>query len=490
MPHGRLPRRARHILGQDIPDCRLKRCTERGGCAGVHPACPQGLPRSDAPRWNHAYRPSMRNFAYPTHWLATRLLTVCKPGAHALIQFFHCPDERTIPVPEGWIVSALFDQQRRQARPSWRIHRWRPARSGPELLVPECRVRCLPAGGGVERRRGDDRDRVRLQLRGQDPPQRRGLELVAELGSRQPAQLEQDQRVPIQGSCQAVGDPGNVLARVGVVGARAAGQKLASAVRQQVQRDAAKGCLDVVGHLVHQQARDEPGSGSAAADHPAPLGPRNRGERDRGPIDGFLVDAKVRVDRASHPGRDPAIGERVLQDPARAGVRAPAAQAARIGELLQGGDEALAPPRPAKVGHVAYSRTALRCSAISCLNVSLSSSVNHDSSLPMMVDDRRFLSSISWSIRSSRVPSATNLWTNTFLCWPMRKARSVAWSSTAGFHQRSKWNTWLALVRFKPTPPARRDRMNTDGSRSGSWKAATSCSRLATLVPPCRYAVG
>src|SRR5215217_8294527 len=39
----------------------------------------------------------------------------------------------------------------------------------------------------------------------------------------------------------------------------------------------------------------------------------------------------------------------------------------------------------------------------------------------------------------------------------MRKARSVAWSSTAGFHQRSKWNTWLARVRLRPVPPSFRE---------------------------------
>ena len=32
----------------------------------------------------------------------------------------------------------------------------------------------------------------------------------------------------------------------------------------------------------------------------------------------------------------------------------------------------------------------------------------------------------------------------------MRKARSVAWFSTAGFHQRSKWTTCDAAVRFRP----------------------------------------
>ena len=92
------------------------------------------------------------------------LLQLAVPGAHALIQFLHRPDERTIPVPEGWIVAALLDQQRRHARPRWRLHRWWPARPRPELLIPECRVRRFAVGCGVERRRGDDRDRVWLQL--------------------------------------------------------------------------------------------------------------------------------------------------------------------------------------------------------------------------------------------------------------------------------------------------------------------------------------
>ncbi len=36
--------------------------------------------------------------------------------------------------------------------------------------------------------------------------------------------------------------------------------------------------------------------------------------------------------------------------------------------------------------------------------------------------------------------------------WPIRKARSVAWFSTAGFHHRSKWKTWLAGSQVQPCP--------------------------------------
>ena len=60
-------------------------------------------------------------------------------------------------------------------------------------------------------------------------------------------------------------------------------------------------------------------------------------------------------------------------------------------------------------------------------------------------------------------------------CWPMRCARSVAWSSTAGFHGRSKWMTCPARVRFSPVPAAR-----TDSDRSAwpapAWKLRRSCS--------------
>ena len=71
-------------------------------------------------------------------------------------------------------------------------------------------------------------------------------------------------------------------------------------------------------------------------------------------------------------------------------------------------------------------------------------------------------------MRSSMVPRQTNLWTSTFRCWPMRKARSVAWFSTAGFHQRSKWMTCEAAVRFRPVPPAFSERTK-NGGPSSRW---------------------
>lgn len=37
---------------------------------------------------------------------------------------------------------------------------------------------------------------------------------------------------------------------------------------------------------------------------------------------------------------------------------------------------------------------------------------------------------------TSKVPVVMKRYTKTFFCYPMRKARSVAWASTAGFHLR------------------------------------------------------
>src|SRR5438876_6897460 len=199
-----------------------------------------------------------------------------------------------------------------------------------------------------------------------------------------------------------------------------------------------------------------------------PIGGGDSFDRNGGRVDRLFVDAKVGVDRTTHSGRDRALDQGVVEDAPSTCVGAPASKAGRIGKLFQGLDKTLAPPGATELCHCAHSRTALRRSAIRSLNVSLSSSVSQDSSAPTTSEESRFLSSIIASMRSSSVPMATNLCTKTFLRWPMRKARSVAWSSTAGFHQRSKWKTWFALVRFRPTPPARRERRNIDGSVSGS----------------------
>src|SRR6516225_1038601 len=65
----------------------------------------------------------------------------------------------------------------------------------------------------------------------------------------------------------------------------------------------------------------------------------------------------------------------------------------------------------------------------------------------------------------------------------MRKARSVAWFSTTGFHQRSKCTTCDAAVRVRPEPPAFSDRTK-NGIRSSERLA------LATSISPCSVTPG
>src|SRR5689334_10913874 len=113
-----------------------------------------------------------------------------------------------------------------------------------------------------------------------------------------------------------------------------------------------------------------------------PIGRGDGFDCDGSLIDGFFVDSKVRVDRTTHFGRDRAIGQLVFQDTPVARVRTSTSKAARVGKLFQGLDKALAPPGTAELCHYCYSRTALRRSVISSLNVSLSSSVSQDSSAP------------------------------------------------------------------------------------------------------------
>ena len=96
---------------------------------------------------------------------------------------------------------------------------------------------------------------------------------------------------------------------------------------------------------------------------------------------------------------------------------------------------------------------------------------------------------MSSSIFSSTVPRQTNLWTSTFFVCPMRNARSVAWFSTAGFHQRSKCTTCEAAVRLSPEPPALSD-STKNGTDSSSWKRLTSSLRFFTSVSPCSTSPG
>ena len=102
------------------------------------------------------------------------------------------------------------------------------------------------------------------------------------------------------------------------------------------------------------------------------------------------------------------------------------------------------------------------------------------------------LRSIISSIFSSSVPTQTNLCTCTLRVWPMRKARSVAWFSTAGFHQRSKWKTWLARGQVEARAAGlereheERRAVRRPGSAPPSRRAASSARRRAGTAPRAR----
>src|SRR6202012_2805215 len=107
----------------------------------------------------------------------------------------------------------------------------------------------------------------------------------------------------------------------------------------------------------------------------------------------------------------------------------------------------LRPGREAGTG--AHADTASGDSVRISRSAAVDSSVSQPSPVPTICSARAFFCSIIASIRSSRVPTQTNLRTWTSRRWPMRNAPSVAWSSTAGFHQRSTWMTWLAAGRLR-----------------------------------------
>src|SRR5438132_10002243 len=89
------------------------------------------------------------------------------------------------------------------------------------------------------------------------------------------------------------------------------------------------------------------------------------------------------------------------------------------------------------------------------------------------------LSLLCRSMRSSTVPRHTSLCTSTFLCWPMRYARSVAWSSTAGFHQRTRDEIRASTAGHHSRPP--HDRCNR---RVGSGRTAVHDSGRKECARP------
>ena len=69
----------------------------------------------------------------------------------------------------------------------------------------------------------------------------------------------------------------------------------------------------------------------------------------------------------------------------------------------------------------------------------------------------------------------------------MRKARSVAWFSTAGFHQRSKWKTWLARGQVQPGAAGlEREEEDRAARRPRPGSARTIAVALRRATPPCR----
>src|SRR5690606_4248862 len=206
----------------------------------------------------------------------------------------------------------------------------------------------------------------------------------------------------------------------------------------------------------------------------------------------------VRVGRRTpHLRRDLVRGHLQVEHLPLAGVGPAARQPPRVGERLQEVDEAPRPPlrpdraalraRPDALAHQPLTASGDRRST--SRSSATDSSVSQSSPVPTIDSARAFLRSIISSTRSSIVPTQMNLRTWTLRVCPMRNARSVAWSSTAGFHQRSTCTTWLAAVSVRPVPAALRDKRKTAGS-SSFWNRWTSSSRARLDVPPCSHKTG
>ena len=168
----------------------------------------------------------------------------------------------------------------------------------------------------------------------------------------------------------------------------------------------------------------------------------------------------------------------------RAATRSPTSRASSSKERTnarphQVSLRATAPRRRGLRGRTSGSGIGVRAGARAASTRSRSSasdsSVRAASPRPSTASARLRLRCSSSAIRSSMVPSVTRRCTWTGRVWPIRWARSVAWSSTAGFHQRSKWITWSARVRLRPVPPALSESRNTGAAPS--WKSRTICSR-------------
>src|SRR6266508_1999403 len=316
---------------------------------------------------------------------------------------------------------------------------------------------------------------------------------------------EDEERVGVERLGEQVEGRGDVLARHRPVRAGAGHGEVLGAFREEGEAAAGEHLLDLEGHLPGQELRAVQGARGEGGLHPGPVRLAEAAEPDADPV--------RPCPRSLDAGADGARCDPEVEDLARACVGAATPKARAHAERLEDGDEPSRPPaladlaaaaarfdaaldppwprrRPVPVVPVAiashspsYSETASGASATSSRSRLVDSSVSQLSPPPTISSASSFFSSISASTRSSSVPTQTSLRTCTSLRWPMRKTRSVAWSSTAGFHQRSKWITWLAAVRFRPVPPAFSEMTNRAGSGS-SWKRATSASRCCFGVPP------
>src|ERR1700733_9971113 len=326
----------------------------------------------------------------------------------------------------------------------------------------------------------------------------RGQQVLASLA----APGEHRERVGVERLGQHVADGGQVLAGDAPVRAIAAHRQVARRLGEQRRTAGGEDLLDLRGHLPGEQPGAEQRLAGQPRLHVPPLRGRQRPYRDRHQV--------RRRARPLHSRRDLSLSQRELEDLAPPRVGAPALQPAAHPVGVEHRDEPARPPlladgaplalgldaaldgdRPGRLPLVpaAHADTASGDRVSTSRSAAEDSSVSQLSPVPTICSARAFFCSIMASIRSSRVPTQTNLRTWTSRRWPMRKARSVAWSSTAGFHQRSTWMTWFAAVRLSPVPPAFSDSRNSMGS-AASWNLATIASRCFFAVPPCRKSTG
>mmetsp|Transcript_2208 Transcript_2208/g.8015 ORF Transcript_2208/g.8015 Transcript_2208/m.8015 type:complete len:250 (-) Transcript_2208:253-1002(-) len=91
----------------------------------------------------------------------------------------------------------------------------------------------------------------------------------------------------------------------------------------------------------------------------------------------------------------------------------------------------------------------------------------------------------AWSLRiwSSTVSLTVKRVTCTSRRWPMRWQRSIACSSTVGFHHTSRRRTWLAQTRLTPRPAALSD-MSITVTLGSSSNSMSALSRAASDMAP------